>query len=86
LERLKDDKIQQQYAERMRKYVENIEEENIKGEWSKISKIIKEVAEQVIGRLKSGKKKWYNEKCREAVEKRRMAQDNYVKCNAQTRK
>lgn len=65
----------------MREYVENIQEEDVEGEWNKISKAIKKVAEQVIGRLKSGKKKWYNEKCREAIDKRRMARDNYVKCN-----
>ncbi|XP_025421252.1 craniofacial development protein 2-like [Sipha flava] len=60
---------------------DNIEEEDIEEEWCKISKAIKKVAEQIIGRLKNGKKKWYNEKCREAIEKRRMAQDNYVKYN-----
>lgn len=64
----------------MRIYVENIKEEDIEEEWSKISKAIKVVVEQVIGRLKSGKKKWYNEKFREAVEKQRIARNNYVKC------
>lgn len=81
LKRLKDDKIQQEFSVQMREHVENIEEEDIEEEWSKISKAIKKVAEQVIGRLKSGKKKWYNEKCREVIEKRRMARDNYVKFN-----
>lgn len=41
----------------MRSYVENIEEEDVEEDWSKISKDIKEVTEQVIGRIKSGKKK-----------------------------
>jgi len=86
LERLKDDKIQQEFSVQMREHVENIEEENIEEEWSKISKAITKVAEQVIGRLKSGKKKWYNEKCREAIEKRRMARDNYAKFNDANRK
>lgn len=49
-------------------------------------KVIKEVAEQVVGRLKSWKKKWYNEECREMVEKRRMAQGNYKKFNDENRK
>jgi uncharacterized membrane-anchored protein YjiN (DUF445 family) len=57
LERLKDDKTQQEYSVKMREHVENIEEEDIEEEWSKISKAIKKVAEQVICRLKSGKKK-----------------------------
>jgi hypothetical protein len=87
LERLKDDKTQQEYSVKMREYVENIEKEDIENEWSKISKAIKKVAEQVIGKLKSGNKKWYSEKCREAIEKRLMSRDNYVKLNdANTKK
>lgn len=81
LELLKDDKIQQEFSIKMREHVENIEEEDIEEDLSKISNAIKKVAEQVIGRLKNGKKKWYNEKCREAIEKRRMARDKYVKFN-----
>lgn len=71
MERLKDDKIQQECSVKMREHVKNIEEVDIEEEWSKISKAIKKVAEQIIGRLISEKKKWYNEKCREAIEKRR---------------
>lgn len=59
----------------------NTKDENIEEKWNKSSEAIKEVAEQEIGKLKSGKKKWYNEKFREAIEKQRMSCENYIKFN-----
>lgn len=42
---------------RIRKHVENTEDKDIEEEWSKVSKAIEKVAEKIIGRLKSKKKK-----------------------------
>lgn len=43
LGRLRDNKIQPEYAAKLRKYVENIGEVEIEREWNKISKAIKQV-------------------------------------------
>lgn len=52
---------------------------DIDEDWDKVSKAIKEIAAENIGKIRNKKKKWYNENCRQAIRKRQTARENYIK-------
>jgi len=47
-------------------------------DWVRTSKAVKEIAMEHIGKMKYSKKKWYNEECRQTVERRRIAREKFI--------
>jgi len=76
---LKNIETQKNYATKISYQFRNLKEQDIDSEWNHGINIIKEVAEQNIGKTENKNKenKWFNEVCRKAIEEWRLARENY---------
>jgi hypothetical protein len=88
---LKNENIRKKkYADSIDRHLNYRRAGNIETDWNKISLVIKETAERSIGVVQNGNKgkknKWYNEECREAVEKRRIARSDFIRSGNQDAK
>lgn len=64
----------------------NLYLQDIDVHWNKVNKILMETAEQEIGLMKKKKNEWFNEVCREAVEKRKLSRDSFLMLQDQNTK
>jgi len=53
---LKNEEIQQKYSKSIGEYIKSIELNNIGEDWDKVSKAIKEIAADNIGKIRNKKK------------------------------
>lgn len=87
---LKNENVRKKYTDSINVKLYGRRVGNIETDWSKISQVIKETAEQSIGGMQNGnkskKKKWYNEICRKVIEKRRIARSDFIRIGSQTEK
>jgi len=82
LEMLKDEKVQQKYTKFVGEYVKNVQLNDMDEDWARFSKAVKEIAMEHVGKIKCSKKKWYNEECRQAVERRRIARERFISADS----
>jgi len=61
----------------------NIVQMDIDLDWKKVSNAVKKAAATSIGELKRSRNTWYNDVCRNAVDRRRKAKDDFIKNNTQ---
>lgn len=76
LEMLKNEEIQQKYSTKVGEYVKTLILL-----WMKtgpVSKAVKEIAVEYVGKIKTKKTKCYNENCKQAVERRRITRENFI--------
>jgi len=52
------------------------------GDWVRVSKAVKEIAMEHVGKIKCTKKRWYNEECRQAVERRRIVREKFIRVDS----
>ncbi|KAL4143954.1 hypothetical protein QTP88_006202 [Uroleucon formosanum] len=87
---LKNENVRKKYTDSIDVKLNGKRVGNIETDWSKISQVIKETVEQSIGGMQNGnkskEKKWYNEICREAIKKRRIARSDFIRTGSQIEK
>ncbi|XP_046985961.1 uncharacterized protein LOC124555956 [Schistocerca americana] len=83
VEKLRESAIKEQYAIEIKNLFEVLEtlkpRENVEERWKEIKSVVRSVAEDILGRKKIMKKrKWFNETCQKATEKRRKMREKWL--------